>query len=75
MLACQVRGKLGRDTARTAEPNWPEGYSVPYEVVLSMETGAAGRGAAIAARGGVCVVHWVVSNCSVHSLFCNYYYC
>ena len=28
--------KLGGDTARTADTNWPKGYSIPYDVMLSM---------------------------------------
>ena len=29
--------KLGEDTAGTAAPNWPKGYSIPYDVMLSMQ--------------------------------------
>ena len=32
----RVHKKLGGDTARTAEPNWPKGYSTPYDVMLSI---------------------------------------
>ena len=28
--------KLGGDTARTADPNWPKGYSIPWDVLLSI---------------------------------------
>ncbi|XP_075605060.1 DNA-directed RNA polymerases I and III subunit RPAC1 isoform X3 [Balearica regulorum gibbericeps] len=28
--------KLGRNTARTADPNWPKGYSIPSGIMLSM---------------------------------------
>ncbi|XP_054677944.1 DNA-directed RNA polymerases I and III subunit RPAC1 isoform X3 [Grus americana] len=28
--------KLGRNTAGTADPNWPKGYSIPYGIMLSM---------------------------------------
>jgi len=31
-----VHKKLGVDTAGTANPNWPKGYSIPYDVMLSM---------------------------------------
>ncbi|KAK4827635.1 hypothetical protein QYF61_019845 [Mycteria americana] len=50
-LKMEVQEKLGGDTARTADPNWPKGYSIPYGVMLSIETGGVGQGAAIAARG------------------------
>ncbi|KAK4830410.1 hypothetical protein QYF61_010941, partial [Mycteria americana] len=43
--------KLGGGTARTVDPNWPKGYSIPYGVMPSIETGGVGRGVAIAARG------------------------
>ncbi|KAK4806266.1 hypothetical protein QYF61_013410 [Mycteria americana] len=35
-MLCQVPKKLGGGTARTADPNWPKGYSVPYDVMLSI---------------------------------------
>ena len=41
--------KLGGDTARTADPNWPTGYSIPWDVPSSIGTGEWGQG--IAARG------------------------
>jgi len=41
-----VHGKLGGDTARIADPNWPKGYGIPYYVMLSMETGGVGLRAA-----------------------------
>jgi len=28
--------KLGGDTARTAGPNRPKGYSIPYDIMLSI---------------------------------------
>ena len=28
--------ELGGDTAGTADPNWPKGYSRPYDVTLSI---------------------------------------
>jgi len=27
---------LASDTARTADPNWPKGYSIPYDIMLSI---------------------------------------
>jgi len=46
-----VHGKLGGYTARTAIPNWPEGYSIPYDIMLSTEAGGISQGAVIAAQG------------------------
>ena len=31
-----VHKKLGGDTAGTADPNGPKGYSIPYDVMLSI---------------------------------------
>ncbi|KAK4814916.1 hypothetical protein QYF61_003240 [Mycteria americana] len=53
--------KLGGGTARTADPNWPKGYSIPYGVTLSIETGGAGRGAMIAAWDGLGIGQWVIT--------------
>ncbi|KAK4829123.1 hypothetical protein QYF61_002161 [Mycteria americana] len=50
MLWGTVHKKLGGGTARTAGPSWPKGYSIPYGVMLSIETGGSWLGAAIAAR-------------------------
>ncbi|KAK4826643.1 LOW QUALITY PROTEIN: hypothetical protein QYF61_010571 [Mycteria americana] len=36
--------KLGGGTARVVDPNWPKGYSIPYGVMLSIETGGVGQG-------------------------------
>ncbi|KAK4831831.1 hypothetical protein QYF61_019589, partial [Mycteria americana] len=41
---CMVHKKLGGGTARTADPNWPKGYSIPYDVMLSIETGGSWPG-------------------------------
>jgi len=30
-----VHKKLGGDTAGTADPNWPKGFSIPYDITLS----------------------------------------
>ncbi|KAK4807227.1 hypothetical protein QYF61_024347, partial [Mycteria americana] len=47
-----VHKKLGGVTARTADPNWPKGYSIPYDVMLSIYTwGSWLGGVAIAAQG------------------------
>jgi len=43
--------KLGDDTAGTADPNWQKGYFIPYDVMLSIQAGGVGPGAAIAAQG------------------------
>ncbi|KAK4817730.1 hypothetical protein QYF61_026530 [Mycteria americana] len=40
----RVHKKLGGDTARTADPNWPKGYSIPYGVMLNIETGGSWLG-------------------------------
>ena len=37
--------KLGGDTAGTADPNWPKGYSIPYDVAQHIKLGEEeGRG-------------------------------
>ena len=33
-----VHKKLGGDTARTADPNWPKACPAPYHVVLSIKS-------------------------------------
>ncbi|KAK4826191.1 hypothetical protein QYF61_006135 [Mycteria americana] len=38
-VLCRVHKKLGGGTAKTVDPNWPKGYSIPYDVRLSIETG------------------------------------
>ncbi|KAK4830053.1 hypothetical protein QYF61_008391 [Mycteria americana] len=35
-MSGKVHKKLGVGTARTADPNWPKGYSTPYGLMLSM---------------------------------------
>jgi len=35
--------KLGGDTARTADPNWPKGYSITHSIMLSNKTGGKSR--------------------------------
>ena len=51
-----VHKKLGGDTAGTADPNWPKGYPLPYDVIHSKQS--SGRG--WASRGdfqssGICL--------------------
>ena len=41
--------KLAEDTARAADPKWPTGYSIPWDIPSSIGTGKLGRG--ITARG------------------------
>lgn len=36
--------KLGGDRSRTADPNWPKGYSTPYGVMLNNTTGGCWLG-------------------------------
>ncbi|KAK4832077.1 hypothetical protein QYF61_020633 [Mycteria americana] len=36
--------KLGGGTAKMVDPNWPGGYSIPYGVMLSIETGGSWPG-------------------------------
>lgn len=43
--------KLKGDIARTAEPNWPKGYSRPHVIVLKNKTGGTGWGIQPAAQG------------------------
>ena len=42
--------RLGGDPARTVDPNWPTGYSIPCDVTSSIGTGGSGGGG-IATRG------------------------
>lgn len=35
--------KLGGDTAQLVDPDWPEGYSVPRNVMLSIKSWHRGR--------------------------------
>ncbi|KAK4817679.1 hypothetical protein QYF61_024908 [Mycteria americana] len=44
VVVTQVHKKLGGGTARTADPNWPKGYSIPYGIILSIETGGSWLG-------------------------------
>ena len=44
--------ELGGDTARAADPNWPKGYSIPWDVMPAqyINWGEVGPGGQIAAR-------------------------
>jgi len=33
-----VHKKLAEDTAGSADPNWPKGYSIPYDIMLSIQS-------------------------------------
>ncbi|KAK4831758.1 hypothetical protein QYF61_018956 [Mycteria americana] len=39
-----AHNKLGGGTAKIVDPNWPKGYSIPYDVMLSIETGGSWLG-------------------------------
>lgn len=57
--------KLGGDTARIADPNWPKGYSVPYDIMLNNKTGESwpgGGGSTARGRAG----HQPVSGEQLH---------
>ena len=41
-----MQEELGGDRSRTADPNWPKVYSVPYGVMLDKYYGVAGWGTA-----------------------------
>lgn len=34
-----LHGRMGGDTARTGDPNWPKGYSRTCDIMLSMKVG------------------------------------
>lgn len=42
MSRLRVGTKLGRDTTWTANPNWPRGYSMPYNALLNKENWGKG---------------------------------
>ncbi|KAK4832950.1 hypothetical protein QYF61_026606 [Mycteria americana] len=44
LVSAKVHKKRGGCTARTADPNCPKGYSIPYNVMLSIETGGSQLG-------------------------------
>jgi len=46
--------ELGRDTAETADPDWPKRYSIPYNVVLSNKSDIVDKGGGgLSSRGAV----------------------
>ncbi|KAK4809231.1 hypothetical protein QYF61_012884 [Mycteria americana] len=44
LMCGHAHKKLGGGTARTADPSWPKDYSIPYGVMLSIETGESWAG-------------------------------
>lgn len=42
--------KMGEDTARTADSNWPKGHSIPYGIMLNNKTGKVGQERPISAQ-------------------------
>jgi len=50
-----VHNKLGGDTAGTADPNWPKGYSMPYDVMLSNKKLGEEKGRGDFRRDGSCL--------------------
>lgn len=43
ILASEVHGKLGWNTAGRGDPYWPQGCSTPYDITLSMQSGGEKR--------------------------------
>ncbi|KAK4826156.1 LOW QUALITY PROTEIN: hypothetical protein QYF61_005729 [Mycteria americana] len=41
-MLCRAHKKLGGGTAKTVDPNWPKGYSIPYDLMYKL--GGAGWG-------------------------------
>jgi len=71
-LACQAYGKQGAGPSRDSGPKLPAGI---LHTMLSASAGGAGQGGAIAAWGGLGIVHPAVSNCICALLvLCIYYY-
>ncbi|KAK4811353.1 hypothetical protein QYF61_027582 [Mycteria americana] len=44
LYSALVHKKLGGGTVKIVDPNWPKGYSIPYGVMLSIETGGSWPG-------------------------------
>ena len=60
-----VHKEMGGGRTRIADPNWPEGYLIPYGVMQNNKMGElAGRAAVAWGLAGVSQL--VVSNCIVH---------
>jgi len=49
--------KLERDTARTADPNWPEMYSVPCNITLGKKNGGSKSKGCL---GFLCFPRWLL---------------
>lgn len=58
------------DIARTAEPNWPKGYSRPCIVMPKKKLGELAGQCSLLIRDCLGMCHWVVSSCVVHHLIC-----
>ncbi|KAK4818603.1 hypothetical protein QYF61_015465, partial [Mycteria americana] len=56
-----VHKKPGGGPARTADPNWPKGYSIPYGVMLSIETGGSCPGSSDRCSG----TGWASVRCNI----------
>ncbi|KAK4816696.1 LOW QUALITY PROTEIN: hypothetical protein QYF61_020580 [Mycteria americana] len=52
MKTVKIHKKLGVGTARIADPNWPKGYSIPYDVMFSMFSTHEPFPAALLYQGG-----------------------
>ncbi|KAK4816467.1 hypothetical protein QYF61_017195 [Mycteria americana] len=50
-MLCRMQKKLEGGTARTADPNWPKGYSIPYGLMVSIETGGSWPGSSDCCSG------------------------
>lgn len=58
------------DIDRTAEPNWPKGYSRPCIVMPKKKLGELAGQCSLLIRDCLGMCHWVVSSCVVHHLIC-----
>lgn len=54
--------KLAGDIARTSDPDWSRGYSMPYDIPLSIQTQGNGLGTS----GWELLGHWSVSSKQLH---------
>ncbi|KAK4810871.1 hypothetical protein QYF61_013279, partial [Mycteria americana] len=66
-MLCQVQKKLGGGTARIVDPNWPKGYSIPYDVMPCIETGGSWPGGSdhCSGTGWASVSGWDEKNQSI----------
>ncbi|KAK4806160.1 hypothetical protein QYF61_001083 [Mycteria americana] len=60
-MLCQVPKKLGGGTARIVDRNWPKGYSIPYGIMLSIETGGSWPGGSDRCSGTGWASWWAVT--------------